>query len=463
MNVLLISTYDLGHQPFGLASPAAWLTEAGATVVCNDLAVESLNETAVKDAQMIAIHLPMHTATRLGSQIVPRLRALNDSFKLCFYGLYAPLNAEYLESLGADAAFGGEYEQLLVDYFRHHVVPASEENAPFQSELSTGKQAFVVPRRTGLPALKEYAFLEKTEGETVTVGYTEASRGCKHLCRHCPVVPVYQGRFRIVADDIVLADIAQQIDAGAKHITFGDPDFFNGITHARRVIDAFHTKFPEITYDVTIKVEHLLKHADSLADLRRTGCLFVTTAVESVDDRILDFLDKGHTRAEFVKAVELAREAGLTLSPTFVPFNPWTTAEGYLDLLRVIAELDLIDQVSPVQLAIRLLLPKGSLLLDLADIQSAVVDFDAESLTYPWRNPDERVDQLQLAVQSIVETGDRDAESRHVIFGRLWEAACQACGIAPLQPAVKAHGWTPRMSEPWYCCAEPTSDQFSRL
>lgn len=463
MNVLLLSTYDLGHQPFGLSSPAAWLTEAGAHVTCNDVAVEALNEQAVKAAQMIAIHLPMHTATRLGSQLVPRLRALNETFQLCFYGLYAPLNAEYLKGLGANAVFGGEYEPLLVNYFREHIAKPSKRGAPFESNLSLDKQTFRVPLRDNLPALSEYAYLERTEGETVTVGYTEASRGCKHLCRHCPVVPVYQGRFRIVSDDVVLADIAQQVAAGAKHITFGDPDFFNGISHARRVIDSFHAAYPNITYDVTIKVEHLLKHADALDDLKRTGCLFITTAVEAIDDRILSFLDKGHTRADFAKAVALSRAAGLTLSPTFLPFNPWTTLEGYLDLLTVIADLELIDHVSPVQLAIRLLLPKGSLLLELEDVKSAIDDYDAENLSYPWRNPDSRVDELQEAIQAIVETGDQNGDSRQEVFGKLWKAACLAGGVKPLLPTPNDQSWTPRMSEPWYCCAEPTSDQFSRL
>src|SRR5579875_3620025 len=93
------------------------------------------------------------------------------------------------------------------------------------------------------------------------------------------------GRFRIIQPEIVLADIRQQVEMGAQHVTFGDPDFFNGIRHALRIVTALHQEFPALTYDVTIKVEHLLKHAEYLQILRDTGCLFVTTAVESLDDR----------------------------------------------------------------------------------------------------------------------------------------------------------------------------------
>ena len=107
----------------------------------------------------------------------------------------------------------------------------------------------------------------------------------------------------MVQPDVVLADIRQQVAAGAEHITFGDPDFFNGPTHAMRIVEALHREWPAVTYDATIKIEHLLKHRDLLPRLRETGCLFVTSAVESVDDAVLAKLDKGHTRADFIEVV----------------------------------------------------------------------------------------------------------------------------------------------------------------
>src|SRR5439155_1234828 len=102
--------------------------------------------------------------------------------------------------------------------------------------------------------------LQLPDGSRRTVGYTEASRGCRHLCRHCPIVPIYNGQFRIVPVGVVLADVDAQVRAGAGHITFGDPDFFNGPTHALRVVERLHAAHPSVTYDVTIKVEHLLRN-----------------------------------------------------------------------------------------------------------------------------------------------------------------------------------------------------------
>jgi radical SAM superfamily enzyme YgiQ (UPF0313 family) len=287
--------------------------------------------------------------------------------------------------------------------------------------------------------------------ERRTTGYTEASRGCKHLCRHCPIVPVYNGRFRTVPVTVVLADIHAQVAAGAQHITFGDPDFFNGIGHARAIVEAFGREFPGISYDVTIKIEHLVRHKDALPLLRDTGCALVTSAVESIDDDVLVRLDKGHTRADFEQAVRLCRGAGLTLAPTFVAFTPWTTLASYCNLLRTIAQLELIEHVSPIQLAIRLLVTQGSRLLELEEIRRITRTFDPHWLTYPWQHPDARVDRLQEQLAAVV--GVRLSGPRRETFARIWEIAHQAAGQIPMPalPEVRRRTEVPYLNEPWYC------------
>ena len=463
MNIVLISTYELGRQPFGLASPAAWLRKRGHYVRTLDLARQSLDEAAIRNATLIAIYLPMHTATRLATQLIPSLKKQNPGAHFCCYGLYAPMNVEYLRSLGVSTILGGEFEDGLA----HLAERLERQKGPeieLQAEplISMSRLRFEVPDRTGMPAMEKYAHLIVPGDGYRIVGSTEASRGCKHLCRHCPIVPVYKGVFRIVPRDVVMEDIRRQAAAGAQHISFGDPDFFNGIRHAMELAEVFHKEFPSLTYDVTIKIEHLLKYREHLAALRDTGCLFVISAVESVDNQVLDFLDKGHTREDFLQVAKIFRELGMTIHPTFVPFSPWTTLEGYLDLLRVIAEQGLVENVAPIQLGIRLLIPEGSRLLELDEIRRAVGAFDGASLTYPWKNDDARLAVLSETVQDIAASGERQKESRQATFERIWKAAHAAAGIAA--PAVKtpitSSSAVPFLSEPWYCCAEPTRDQL---
>ena len=462
MKVCLISTYDLGHQPFGIASPARWLEESGAIVNCIDLAVECIDQDAVKSAGLIAIYLPMHTATRLAIAVLPKIQKLNSSAHLAFYGLYATVNKDHLRNLGGKTIISGEFEDSLVQLYLRLVNQTFVQNSDL---VSLKRQIFRVPKRSDLPNLNHYAKLKTGKAQSIVVGYTEGTRGCKHICRHCPIVPIYHGRFFVVQPEVVMADIRQQVEAGAEHITFGDPDFFNGLGHAIRLVESFHVAFPNLTYDATIKVEHLLAHRDKLRRLAETGCLFVTTAVEEVDDNVLGKLEKGHTRADFVEAVYATRAAGLTPSPTFIPFHPWTTPFGYIDLLAMITELDLIENVAPVQLAIRLLIPEGSRILELAEMKHYLGGFDAEKLSYTWTPADPFADDLQSKVYKTIQHGEREGATRRAIFEQVWVLAHNACEqSAPALPPERADSSpVPVLSEPWYCCAEPTYEQVTSM
>jgi len=450
VRVVLISTYELGRQPFGLASPAAWLRADGHEVTQTDLSCSILPLQAVAAADLIAFFLPMHTATRLFQKVVDRVRDANPRAHLCGYGLYAPLNDALLRRAGVGTVIGGEFEQGLRDLARRLSVTREGERPYRQPEplISMARQQFLVPDRTGLPPLGAYAQL-RTADATRRVGYTEASRGCKHLCRHCPVVPVYRGLFRIVQSGIVLEDIRRQVAAGAEHITFGDPDFFNGPGHAMPIVEALHREWPHLTYDVTIKVEHLLHHRDLLPVLRDTGCLFVTSAVESLDDAVLQTLAKGHTRAGFEEALRAMRAVGLPLAPTFIPFTPWTTLASYREFLRALVDLELVEQIAPVQLAIRLLLPEGSLLLQLPEIRAMIEPFDARGLCYRWQNGDGKLDALCASIQETIKREERHRRSRWEIFRKIWELA--QAGEFPVDAPMVSRATIPYLTEPWYC------------
>lgn len=467
MNILLISTYDLGRQPFGLASPAAWLRDRGFQVTCVDTAVSPLPEAAVKAAHLIGLFLPMHTATRLAAALLPRIRQLNPQAHLCCYGLYAPLNEDYLRRIGADTIIGGEYEAALVEVAReiageydadrrmgtNESMKKEGRTYEHRPSISLQRLRFIRPQRSDLPSPEKYARLCRGSESPKICGNTQTTRGCLHTCRHCPIVPVYNGHFRVVQRDVVLEDIRRQVAAGAQHITFGDPDFFNGPGHVLPIVAQLHREFPDLTYDVTIKVSHLLKYRQHLALLRDTGCAFITSAVESLDDRVLSILDKGHTVEDFYQAVRLLREIGLVLNPTFIAFTPWTSLEDFRNLLSRLVELDLIEQVAPIQLGIRLLIPQGSRLLELPEIQDLVEPFDESRLIYPWRHRDSRVDELHQEVMQIIGEGESRGAGRREIFAELWQ---RVFGVEVEFPAAALRQPQPRatipyLNEPWYC------------
>ena len=451
LRVALVGTYDLGRQPFGLASPAAWLRRAGAVVTLHDHSVDPLDDAALAGADLVAFHVPMHTATRLAARHIAAVAAARPRPHLAAYGLYASMNAGYLRGLGVDSILGGEFEAALVRLAER--LAAGAPPAADAPDVSLERLAFIPPDRAGLPPLSRYARLVDGPGEPRITGATEASRGCKHRCRHCPIVPVYGGRFKVVPREVVLEDVRRQVEAGATHVTFGDPDFFNGIGHALPLVRELHAAHPHVSYDVTIKVEHLLRHADALPVLRETGCRFVTSAVESVDDRILTILDKGHTRQDVVAALAATRAAGLHLNPTFVAFTPWIDRSGYVDLLGFIEHHGLVPSVAPVQLSIRLLLPAGSLLLERREMIPHLGGFDEAALAWRWHHPDPAMDALQRRVAGLVAAAGAGAP-REALFEQVLAAAA-GCrrharltpGAVPAVPAAPV----PFLTEPWYC------------
>ncbi|WIG61521.1 MAG: Radical SAM domain protein [Ktedonobacterales bacterium] len=462
--ILLVSCYELGHQPLTLASPLALLRADGFAPVSVDTSVSELTDEVIRAARLVAISVPMHTALRLGARVAERVRAAHPSAHICFYGLYASLNADYLLREHADFVIGGEYEAALLGLAR---ALASGDVSPSVPGVRTravdappvlARLPFVQPERASLPTAKSYAHLVRGD-EVVPAGYVEASRGCLHTCRHCPITPVYGGRFFIVPRGVVLADIRAQVAAGVRHITFGDPDFLNGPGHSLAIVRALHAEFPDVTFDATIKIEHILERRDVFPELAALGCAFVVSAVESLSAEVLRHLKKGHTRADVAEALTILDDAGIPMRPTFVAFTPWTTARAYVDVLDFIAEHDLIEHVDPVQYTIRLLVPPGSALLEEADATTWLGPLDEPNFTYQWAHPDPRMDDMQRAVAALVERETVAQRDNASIFAAIRALAEEMLGV----PA-SARTWgtqrggvatkrrpVPHLTEAWFC------------
>jgi radical SAM superfamily enzyme YgiQ (UPF0313 family) len=462
----------------------AVLCRAGFAPAAIDTSVTELCDDTIAQAKLVAISAPMHTALRLGTHVAARARALNPTAHICFYGLYATLNAEYLLRASADSVIGGEYEEALLALAEALATESTGTSIAIPGVRTREHPAapvlrrldHAVPERRTLPPPKSYAYLVRGD-EVVPAGYVEASRGCLHTCAHCPITPVYGGRFFVVPRALVLEDIRAQVRAGVGHITFGDPDFLNGPRHSREIVRALHAEFPHITFDATIKVEHILERREIFPELASLGCIFVVSAVESLSEGVLRHLKKGHSRADVAEALRILDDAGIPMRPTFVAFTPWTTASDYLDVLDFIAEHGLIEHVDPIQYAIRLLVPPDSALLDDPAGREWLGPLDEEALSYTWQHPDSRMDALQREVQAIVERAASKREPIAVTFAAIHRLAYERLGApVPTLAGVggrenqgsgnsrnsgsisdatgtlrRARRPVPHLSEPWFC------------
>lgn len=454
-DIVLVSCYELGRQPTAVAWPVAFLRRAGYAPSCLDFAVDAPDaeiEAQLARAKLVAISVPMHTALRLGVRVAERVKQLNPAAHVACYGVYAPLHAPYLAKHGVDAVLGAECEEALVA-----LADALAAGRPAPAPATKlHRLPFPVPARDGLPPPARYTRLViagEAGPEQRLTGNVEATRGCKHFCRHCPLPVVYGGRFFAVPVEVVVADALAQVAAGARHLTFGDPDFLNGPTHALAVARALAAAAPGVTWDATIKVEHILKSRALFPELARLGCVFVVSAFESRSDRVLEILAKGHVVADEAEALAIARGAGISLRPTFVAFTPWTTRADYLALCRFILDEQLEAEVDPVQLSLRLLVPPGSLLLGHPALTPHLGPLDEEALTYRWTHPDPGMDALQLEVAALVEDAAAANEPADETFRRILAIAERAAGAtrhAP-GPRTRRRQLPPHLSEPWFC------------
>jgi radical SAM superfamily enzyme YgiQ (UPF0313 family) len=437
MRVLLLSTYELGHQPLAVAAPAAALRAAGHDVRAVDLSVDRLDRPILDWAERVAFSVPMHTAMRLALRGAELVRRERPGVPVCFYGLYAHVSRTRTRSL-VDHAIAGEAEQALVDW----VAGAAPDDTVALQRVTAR-----VPARDVLPPLDRYAHLVVGD-EHRLVGYVEASHGCAHRCRHCPVPVVYDGRIRIIDPATVIADVAQLVELGAQHITFGDPDFLNGVHHSLRVIRALHERWPDLTFDVTAKIEHILRHDSVWPEMAASGCLFVVSAIECLSDEILTRFDKGHTAADAARAVVLLRAHGIEMRPSFLPFTPWTSHADVVDICRFVVAHDLIPNVDAVQLALRLLIPEGSLLLARPDLAPFLDGYDADLLTWRWHAADPAVDALQARLATIVEDATTRGDDPVDTFALVYEAVMDDRLAIPAGASTHQR---PRLTEPWFC------------
>jgi len=452
MRLLLVSTYELGRQPVHLASPTAALGEAGVEVTAVDLSVEDWDSSLLDGVDAVAFSVPMHTAMRLAGAVARDVRRERPNLPIAFYGLYAAVGRDRLLGAVADALIVGEYEPGLVAW-AHQVGDGAAASVVHRH---LGRSPFHTPDRSGLPSHDAYARLEWM-GETRLAAAVEASHGCRHRCRHCPIPVVYDGRMRVVGATPVLADIDQLAGDGIQHITFGDPDFLNAPRYSLDLLREAHAAHPGLTFDVTVKVEHILTHAALWPEFASLGVLFVVSAFESTDRRTLEILDKNHTVDGMAEAVSMLRSAGIHVRPTWLPFLPWTAPGHLVDLVRFLDRHELWSATDPVQLAIKLLIPEGSLLETHPAVTPHLSEYEPESLTWSWEFEHPEAEQLHLDLDSIAAEGsDCGVEAIEILSTMRDRIAVIADVPFPTMPGSAP---APRLTESWFCCAEPTSAQ----
>lgn len=466
MKVLIIATYELGHQPFSSLALCAELNQEGHQTTLFDLEKSEEHaqtlEQGLQQAQALLVAVPMHTATTIALELIANIAIDFPNLPIGLFGLYASnLQSQDLPSQVKLLA-SGEVRRDITKWVKELASPTSMDVKPLEvirrtKEATKGSQ----PRLNRLQALPIAHYTKLLiNGEEKLVGYTETTRGCNHKCTHCPVPVVYDGRIRINLPEWVIPDIDQLVEAGAEHITFGDPDFFNAPAHAMKVLGTMHHRHPKLTFDVTIKIEHLLLHNDLLPELALMGCVFIVSAFEHTSERVLEVLQKNHSKSDMTKAIQLCRDNSIEIRPSLLPFTPWTTPSDIKDLFEFVIENNIVANIDPVQFSIRLLVPEGSLLLQSEATSHYFIPPQSSSpLTYEWVSKFEELEVLQQELTKIAMQAVCNMPMD--TFDMMLLSASNILGFDYVRPNYEAlNVQVTKLSESWFCCAEPTESML---
>ena len=440
MKILLLSFYDLGKQPKIISELYKKLDNGSNQIDVVDYSIEEKNLT-LDNYDVLGIYASMHTASVLAEQYL-RDRKLPN--KLFVFGLYANVFSEMFSNFQSIHSFDSDELESLLEV---------QLNPNYSFKHS-------VPDRTILPSITDYSHIVDGSNNLIA-GSVETTYGCKHECTHCPVPIEFKGMFKTFGTEKIITDVTNQVEEGAKHISFNDPDFFNGPKHALKILQLLNEKHPSITYDSTIKVEHILKYPDYFQELKNLNMLFVISAFETTNDHVLNILQKNHSFNDLNKAVELSLENNIDIRPTWMPFSPWTEQNDLISIIKLIENYKLRETVDPIQLTIKLLVPKNSLILKRPEMKEYLLDYDPASFSYAWQYKFPNIDNIQNELFTYVL--QHESENEYTQYLGLVDILESHTNETLLNSEKYSQRIVPKLSETWFCCAEPNKIQLDRI
>jgi len=405
MNIALVSIFEAGMQPLALATAGGHLKRAGLGCAAFDAYHSPVSEQDLDCFDLVVLSLPGFESLQGATALAAQIRRARPETIVGFVGTYAALNANALLEKYADWIILGDFEESLVEICNRienrgdiRDVPGTL-TSPGKVPSIRGLREWCVPDRSILPSMSDYEYQPATKffSKPTTVGNIETARGCRFKCSYCSVFASYQGKVSVVPTDVVMQDIEQVVSAGAQHICFVDAEFLNAPNHSLEIVRKMHASFPDLTFDFTSRADLIAADRERLHQLVDWGAKWVTSAFEFPKKNVLNIINKGFGPDQLDLTLEIAKDVGLAVNPTFVLFNPWVSADDIKAALKFIEDREL--DVEDVQFKTRLWLYKGSPLLDDWEIQSRITN--EHEFHYEWRHRDLEVEELFSAMTQL--------------------------------------------------------------
>jgi hypothetical protein len=136
---------------------------------------------------------------------------------------------------------------------------------------------------------------------------------------------------------------------------------------------------------------------------------------------------------------------------------PWTTPDDVADIFAFIDEHHLADATDPVQMSIKLLMPRGSLLVERPELTPHLTGYEGEALTWRWEFANPETEILHKHLEAIAASGSDRGQETVVTLDEMRAAVAHATGRT--MPPLEIGSAAPRLTESWFCCAEPGGAQ----
>jgi radical SAM superfamily enzyme YgiQ (UPF0313 family) len=188
-----------------------------------------------------------------------------------------------------------------------------------------------IPDRTLLD-VKRYGSVLSKQGLVTTM---ITSRGCPHKCTFCKLN--FQKTLQRTAAN-TLEEFRRIARLGIREVEVYDDTFTWSPRRVREVCEGLIAESIDVEWAVRDRVANA--RADLLDDMYRAGCRRVHYGIESGSDRVLDLMKKNITTRQARRAVELAKDAGMTVLTYFMFGNLGETLDDMRRTIDFALELD---------------------------------------------------------------------------------------------------------------------------
>jgi len=330
--------------PVGLGYIAAVLLQAGHSVDMLDPLAEPILPEAVEARARQADAVLMPYSFAHADDTAQFLQGLNSTLRI----LVGPTAENAYESLLgtgiADAVLIGEPEDTIVELAR--LYPRLDQVRGLAFRAGTGEVRRTAARPL-IDNLDRLPFPHRAYGNPHAywdipffgrpTAWLLPTRGCPYDCIFCSQWQGYRKRVRYRSPENVVDEVEAIVnELGIRCMNFSDDTFNLNAEYVQSICRLLLERSLRVRWMSTARADRV--DEETLRLMKRSGCVEIQYGIESADNGILEFLQKGTTIEDQRRGIEITRRVGVRFSVQTIIGSPMETEETIRKTMRFIRE-----------------------------------------------------------------------------------------------------------------------------